>query len=468
MTDRLRVCMILEGSYPYITGGVGAWVHDILSGLPDIEFSLLTLSPSADQPLRYTLPPNVVEHKDVVLSASTAKTQRRPRRTVVDSILKLHERMFKKEVPDIMGTLAVRNNHENFGNGLLADDRLWNMIVGMNMRRNPAYAFSDYFWAWQSAHRMMFEVLRIRAPRADVYHAISTGFAGLAALNAKSRTGKPFLLTEHGLYHKEREMEIRKADFVKGYQRDMWINIYSSLSVMCYRNADTITSLFEENRRKQIELGAKPERCFVIPNGIDIERFSSVKRSPRPGFHVGLVGRIVPIKDVKTFIAVAKIVLDRLPEAMFYAIGPTDEDEEYYEECVALVESLRIQDHCIFTGRQNVLEYYSFLDVMMLTSVREAQPLVILEGWVAGVPSICTKVGNAPEMLDYDERFLAASKDPGSLAEAVLYVHGHPEEMRAINEKNRQKAMTLYNKRDMKARYGELYESMKGGQPWQA
>jgi len=459
--------MILEGTYPYITGGVGAWVHDIIGGLPDIEFCLLTLSPKPDQSLRYTLPGNVIEHKDVVLSLGKKPRKQRPGKGLVEALLELHERMFTKSGPDIMGMLAKRKNIDDVGNSLLADDRLWSLIANMNLKRNPAYAFSDYFWAWQSAHRMMFESLRINPPQADIYHAISTGFAGLAALNAKSKTGKPFLLTEHGLYHKEREMEIRKADFVKGYQRDMWINIYNSLSVLCYRNADTITALFEENRQKQIELGANPDMCFVIQNGIDIERFSAVQRMPRKGFHVGLVGRIVPIKDIKTYIAVAKIILESLPDAIFYAIGPTDEDEDYYEECVALVESLRIQDRFLFTGRQNVLEYYAFLDVMLLTSVREAQPLVILEGWAAGVPSICTKVGNAPEMLDYDERFLAPSKDPGGLAKAVMFVHDHPEEMKLINDNNKQKTITLYNKQDMKNRYRSLYMSMHGGELWQ-
>ena len=42
-----RVCLILEGSYPFITGGVSAWVQDIIGGLPEIEFALFTLSPVA-------------------------------------------------------------------------------------------------------------------------------------------------------------------------------------------------------------------------------------------------------------------------------------------------------------------------------------------------------------------------------------------------------------------------------------
>ena len=55
--------------------------------------------------------------------------------------------------------------------------------------------------------------------------------------------------------------------------------------------------------------------------------------------------------------------------------------------------------------------YYEFLDVLLLTSVREAQPLVILEAYAAGLPVVSTRVGNVPELLDYDERFLASSQD---------------------------------------------------------
>jgi glycosyltransferase involved in cell wall biosynthesis len=173
---------------------------------------------------------------------------------------------------------------------------------------------------------------------------------------AQIRRKKPFILTEHGLYHKEREIEIRKSNYVRGYQRDMWTKLYNKVSEVCYKSADVVTALFEENRRKQIELGAPPQRCRVIPNGIDVQRYSSVERIKKPGFHVGLVGRVVPIKDIKTFITCCKVVSQSIPEAKFYCIGPTDEDKDYYEDCVKLVKSLKLEDRFFFTGRQNVLE----------------------------------------------------------------------------------------------------------------
>jgi glycosyltransferase involved in cell wall biosynthesis len=281
----------------------------------------------------------------------------------------------------------------------------------------------------------------------------------MAAVTAKMRTGRPFLLTEHGLYHKEREMEIRRAEFVKGYQRDMWISMYTGISRLCYRHADLVISLFEQNRRKQIEMGADAEKAFVIPNGIDIPRFSSVVRKKREGFHVGLVGRVVPIKDIKTFILMSKMVAGAIPEATFWCIGPTDEDSAYFEDCKGLVESFQLADRFIFTGKADVRSYYEFLDVLLMTSVREAQPLVILEAFAAGLPVVSTRVGNVPELLDFDERFLASSRDAEKLAQAVRYIHAHPEEMSSIAEKNRDKVDRFYDKTRVFERYGEIYSS---------
>jgi glycosyltransferase involved in cell wall biosynthesis len=243
----------------------------------------------------------------------------------------------------------------------------------------------------------------------------------------------------------------------------MWIKLYTGISRICYRQADMVTALFEENRQKQIELGAHDERTVVIPNGIDIPRFS-IERKEKEGFHVGLVGRVVPIKDIKTYIATAKIVADQFPEVRFYCIGPTDEDPGYYHDCTLMVQSLKLEEQFQFTGRQNVLEYYNFLDVVMLTSIREAQPLVILEAYCAGVPVVATRVGNVAEMLDYDDRFIAPLKDADKLAEGILYIHENREEMKEIVERNRQKVLQFYDKKTLHEQFGELYEQVAGKQ----
>ncbi len=479
----MRVCLVIEGSYPFITGGVSSWVHELISGLPQIEFVLFTFSPEAGQKLRYTLPPNIVGITDVVLSkppparaarASFAERRlerqakgKRARDSRILGILESHVRMFSGSGPDLDKLIARIPEGHSIHREAVLDRRAWNFMKGQNRLRNPLYAFSDYVWAWKSAHDLVFNVLAAVPPEADVYHSLSTGFAGLAALAAKLRRGKPFLLTEHGLYHKEREIEIRKAGFVRGYQRDLWIRLYNRIAGICYENADLCTSLFEENRGYQLALGATAERTVVIPNGIDVARYSVV-REPRPeGFHVGFIGRIVPIKDVKTFIVAAKLVLERVPDARFYLVGPDDEDPEYDKECRRLAADLKIEDRLTFTGRADVREYYKFVNVVVLTSVREAQPLVILEAYAAGIPCVSTDVGNVSELLEGDRRFMAPPKDGAKIAEAIIFVHDNPEEMARIAARNRGRTIETYEKKDLLSRYGSLYSRFAppAGQP---
>jgi glycosyltransferase involved in cell wall biosynthesis len=460
---RIKVCLLCEGAYPFITGGVSAWVHELLTAVQDsVDVHLFTISPAPNQPLRYTLPANVVGHDDLVLSepAPAGRPSRRLRSPLMEEVRRLHGPLFAGSAPELEPLLRLLPPGYPLGRDAVDSDVGWEMIHSRNQQKNPAYPFADYFWSWKSAHDMLFTVLGREPPAADLYHSVSTGYAGLAAALAKVRTGRPFLLTEHGLYHKEREMEIRKARFLRGYQRDMWTGIYYNLSRLCYRYADLIIALFEHNRRAQIELGAPEAKTRVIPNGIDVERYTAVSRAPRPGYHVGLVGRVVPIKDIKTFISMAKILSEAIPEAVFHCIGPTDEDPAYFEECNSLVRSLRLEERFHFTGRKDVRECYAFLDVLLLTSVREAQPLVILEAYCAGVPVVSTRVGNVPELLDFDERVLASPKDPEKLAAGVKYLHDHPREAHQLTERCRERVLKFYDRRQLHRAYLELYRTL--------
>ncbi len=465
----MRVCLLLEGSYPYITGGVSSWTQDLITSLPQVEFSLFTISPTRNQTLKYPLPPNIKEHVDVVLGEQGPSQGHLRNRKQLLRLLKLIQaqspHISTQEIVELIKLIPEGYNPMELA---LESQIFWDILVELNRKHNPMYPFTDFYWAWKAAFSMLFTVTAAPPPEADLYHAISTGYAGLVAVAAKYRRGKPFLLTEHGLYHKEREIELRRASFIRGYQRDLWIAVYHFLSHLAYQSADYSTSLFEYNRQVQLELGAQEDRALVIPNGIDIPRFSSVTRYKKPGFHVGLVGRVVPIKDIKTFITMARIVHHRIREAEFYCIGPTDEDPEYYEDCQRMVESFQLSQVFHFTGRQNVLEYYAFLDVMLLTSIREAQPLVILEAYAAGLPVVSTRVGNVAEMMDYDDRFLASSKDAEKLAESVVWIHSHPEETDQVVRQKQQKVRERYDKVTLYETFGRLYTTIVEGQPWRA
>jgi len=80
-------------------------------------------------------------------------------------------------------------------------------------------------------------------------------------------------------------------------------------------------------------------------------------------------------------------------------LGPTDEDPEYFRECADLVSHLGLAETLEFTGRVKLDDYLGRLDVIALTSLSEAQPLVLLEAGAAGIPSVATDVGSCRDLL---------------------------------------------------------------------
>ena len=86
------------------------------------------------------------------------------------------------------------------------------------------------------------------------------------------------------------------------------------------------------------------------------------------------------------------------PDLKLWIMGPADEDESYAKECFDLVKEMGIKD-IEFTGRINVKEYIGKMDITILTSISEGQPLTILESYAAHVPVIATDVGNCRGLI---------------------------------------------------------------------
>src|SRR5581483_346526 len=114
---------------------------------------------------------------------------------------------------------------------------------------------------------------------------------------------------------------------------------------------------------------------------------------------VALIGRVVPIKDVKTFIRACGLLQQQIIELEALVMGPLDEDKEYAEECREYARQQGLESTITFTGKVNVLDYLGRIDVIVLTSISEGQPLVILEAGAAGIPSVATDVGACREII---------------------------------------------------------------------
>ena len=101
----------------------------------------------------------------------------------------------------------------------------------------------------------MFWALRMDVPKADLYHCVATGYAGILGSMAKHFHGSSLLISEHGIYTREREEELIKASWVRGVYKNIWIEQFKKMSLLAYEKADMVTCLYDHARKLQMELG---------------------------------------------------------------------------------------------------------------------------------------------------------------------------------------------------------------------
>lgn len=469
------ICFICEGAYPYIVGGVSSWIHELISSNPQHFFKVLCIIPNEEfAKLKYKLPKNVIEVKNICLDTrpefSLYKVMKnnlgfnREKRNNISRMLDFNSEDSNEKLSKVENLFTKK-----FGKPLevILSREYWNTLLQYYSKYHENGNFSTFYWTYRNIIFNLLNIAQSEIPKANIYHSVATGYSGfLGAIIAHQKKGK-FVLTEHGIYPREREEEILGATWIDGDFKKVWIDYFYYLSKLAYQYSDKIISLFEYNRQIQIEYGADEKKSIVIPNGVDEKRYGGVVRVKKKGFNIGSILRVVPIKDVKMMIKGFKIASEKIPEAKLWLIGPTDEDEDYYDECVKLVENLGLKEKVTFTGRANVLEYYSFLDLLLLTSISEGQPLSILEGLAAGIPFISTDVGNCREILLEKKEIGEAGViiPPTSytdLALSLVQLYHNPEKLKEFSKNGKKIVNKYYSKESFIRRYREIYDEMKG------
>ncbi len=482
------VCLILEGTYPYVSGGVSAWTHDLITRQDHLNFHIVSILPRDDEPtLKYELPKNVTGLTKIHLQRLPAGSQL--------SAVKAKDMFDRLKQPLINLTTgvagltdfqtimeAVEPHRGVIGEKALLDsEAAWALINSMYEASFVESSMLDYFWSWRAIMGGLGSLLAAELPTAKCYHALSTGYAGLLAARAKIETGKPVILTEHGIYTNERRIEIAGADWLEETAskamtidqtrknlRDLWIDTFTNYSRICYQASDHIITLFAGNQPAQLADGASPEKMRLIPNGVDIERYGSIARKAHDRPTIALIGRVVPIKDVKSFLRAVAILHETMPDLRAYVIGPMDEDPEYVQECRAMCEYLTLQRTVTFTGRVTIDEYLPEIDVIAFSSISEAQPLVILEAGACGIPTVATHVGACSEMIlgKPDEQpalgaggVIVPLSNPQALAEGIFSLISDRDAYRECSEAMRNRVMHYYNKDDQHTAYQGLYAS---------
>lgn len=471
----MRICIVAEGCYPYVVGGVSGWIHSMVRSFPEYEFILLAIVANRTQSgkFAYELPENLLEVHEVYLEDKDW-TDRRKARTFQlgkKEYQAMRSMVFNEDIDwDVIFRL-FREKKFSIDELLMGPD-FFHIARECYKARYPNIVFSDFLWTLRSIYLPLFFVLKTKLPPADLYHCVATGYSGILGSMAKECFNCGLLISEHGIYTREREEELIKASWVEGIYKNIWIEQFKKMSKAAYDRADIVTSLYEHARGLQIELGCQAEKTRVTPNGIDTDRLKDIpgkSEEEKDMVNIGAVLRVTPIKDVKTMIQAFSYAKKQVPELKLWIMGPCDEDEEYAEECFDLVDTLHVSD-VVFTGRVDVKEYLGRMDVTILTSISEGQPLTILESFAAHKPVIATDVGNCRELLyGNDDEYGTAGilthiMNLEEISDAIVQLAKNKKLRLEMGENGYHRVMNGYRVQDMKQTYDRIYQIFEPGQ----
>ena len=229
-------------------------------------------------------------------------------------------------------------------------------------------------------------------------------------------------------------------------------------------------------RDELLSLGiGRPSQWRVIPVGLDLGDLLEADGDPVAGRRalrlpedepvVGIVGRLVPVKDHATFLEAAARILRERPDVTFVVAG----DGELRTSLEARARR-ELGDRCRFLGWvKDLRSLYGAIDVAVLTSRNEGTPVALIEAAAASTPVVATRVGGVADVVvDGRTGHLCPPGDPTAVATAVLKLLGDPTQAHhmgaAARETVRERFTIERLANDLADLYGELLD--RSLDPW--
>ena len=490
-SNDVDICLLLEGTYPFVPGGVSNWVNELIRVFPEYRFAAIFLGTRAedyDEPC-FPLAKNLV-HLDMCYLFETDYTPPHTNKNIDKKTSRMIETMhdeFIDFVSDESNTMSelfeLMEESGRLNEGLfLRSKSSWQLIIKKYAERYPNQSFFDYFWGVRNLHRPFWALRKMvnHVPTFKVLHSASTGYAGFLGALLQKKYATPYILTEHGIYTKERWIELMHHYFFEQIGKKqrtienddalltIWIRFFTVLAKVAYCAANPIISLTEKHSAHQIKDGAAPCRTNIISYGIDSSHFHFLgKQLNQKKPVIACIGRVVPIKDIKTFIRAAALIIKKIPLAEAWIVGSTQEDTEYVSACKNLIKILGLENNIKLLGVQNVMEIYSKIDLLILTSISEGSPFVMLESLAVGIPNVATDVGGCGELIHgkspEDKALGTAGRlvniaDPSSVANAAIELLMDESTWNKAQQTGVARVKTYYSMKLLIENYGLIYQ----------
>ena len=450
MDQNAKVMLVTEGTYPFNGGGVSTWAHILCSETTGVDYYIYAINAVFEETPRYDLPlsvRNVLQvpvwtpdepHDYISYGDEYYKTIGKKEWTtskpVRDEFLPLFKKLLEFVYSDQQDVAALDKvfkklwlYFEDFDfKETMRHQAVWNAYKEIIERviikeRNPDASLMDLTIGMRWIYRFMIPLSITDVPKVDLTHLTLSGFPVIPALIAHYKYGSKIVLTEHGVFIRERLLAISNSEY-PFFLKKLLIHFSEAVSRLTYYKADKIISVNTFNIKWEQIYGAPLEKIEVIYNGVDHELFKPrdkpvhLKDVPT----VVALARIFELKDVLTMIRSCAFAKAKLPKIKYLVYGDDKAVPEYTAICLELIEELQLQENFKLMGpKQNPHLLFCEGDISILTSISEGFPYTVIESMACGIPVVSTDVGGVKEALDEQSGFLCKPKNAEELGNRV-------------------------------------------------
>lgn len=248
--------------------------------------------------------------------------------------------------------------------------------------------------------------------------------------------------------------------------------LYRWLDLWLMRRFDQLLAVSHATKAEMVTAGVAPQRIEVLHNGIDTEEWAPDPQRvtlraelgiPASAPVLGYVGRIMPEKDLVTWLQAAAQAGQRHPDAQFVLVGEGN-NTETLSQLQQLAQALGIAERVHFPGyRSQLLPVYSAFDLFVMTSRREGLPNSILEAMALGLPVVTTDVAGTKELVAHGKTgFVLPQGDVEGIAQAMLTMLDHIELRQTMGRAGRQRVEQEFSFMGRLQRIEALYAQTLG------
>lgn len=447
-SNKSNVLLVLEGTYPFAGGGVSTWAHMLCSKVTNANFILYSINAEKEDTYEYPLPSSVKqviqvpiwgaeEPSECVAIANSYieiidKKERTSNRAIKKKFLPLFkqflqainepqtETAFFEEVIHGMWSYFSNYDYKETMRSELVWETYKKELMCIHHNELEAISLYDLTVGMRWIYRFLMP-LSIEIPPVNIAHITLAGFPILPALIAKYQYNCPIVISEHGVFIRERLLAINGADY-SFFLKKMLIQFSERITQLAYYKADKILSVNKFNMKWEQLYGAPYNKIEVIYNGVDHQLFKPRKK-PNHLQEIPTVvaaARIFDLKDIETMIRSCAVVKKSIPTIRYIVYGNKNAVPEYTNKCNQLIEKLDLTANFILAGHHSKPHLiYAEGDVSILTSISEGFPYTVLEAMSSGLPVVATDVGGVYEAIDASCGFLCKPKDYLSIAKRV-------------------------------------------------